>query len=261
MINCQNIDSEILQSWNRCIENSLDVNISEPQIKISNFELKKILKEEEELISVFEITANEMLSIAENYNYVFLLFNKEKILISQIFSQKNAEHLQKNGITKGVSFSEKSIGVNSVAVAEEKGRTVLLKDKDHFCRFMRKTSCCAAPLKISGSVIGFLCINTNQDSEMDKLPIMLDILSNALINKLHLLECRKYKKRLSTQQLRILSLLANGKTEAEIADDMNYSVQTIKYHKRKIFEKFEVDNTRAAITKLYKYNDSKCLYK
>jgi DNA-binding NarL/FixJ family response regulator len=126
---------------------------------------------------------------------------------------------------------------------------------------MRKISCCAVPLKISGSVIGFLCVNTNQNSEKDKLKTIIDILSNAMINKLHLLECRKYKKRLSSQQLQILSLLANGKTESEIAEKLNYSIQTIKYHKRKIFDKFEVDNTRTAITKLYKYNDSKCLYK
>lgn len=260
-MNFQNIDAEIFQSWNRCIENSVKVDISKPQIVISNFELKKILKEEEELISVFEITANEILSIANHYNYVFLLFNKEKILISKITARKNNDELKEHGIEPGVSFSEKSIGVNSVAVSEQKDRAVLINEKEHFCRFMRKISCCAVPLKISGSVIGFLCVNTNQESEKDKLKIILDILSNALINKLHLLECRKYKRRLSSQQLKILSLLANGKTESEIAELLNYSIQTIKYHKRKIFDKFEVDNTRTAITKLYKYNDSKCLYK
>lgn len=261
MMNCQNIDNEIFESWNRCIENSMNINISKPRIIISDFELKKELKKEEKLISVFEITANEILSIANDYNYVFLLLNKDKILISKIASQKNNDQLKENSIEPGVSFSEKSIGVNSVAVADKKGEKILLNKQDHFCRFMREISCCAIPLKISGSVIGFLCVNTNQESEKENLKIIIDILSNAMMNKLHLLECRKYKSRLSSQQLKILSLLANGKTELEIANHLNYSVQTIKYHKRKIFDKFEVDNTRTAITKLYKYNDSKCSYK
>jgi len=261
MINCQNVDLEIFQSWNRCIENSVNINISKPQISISNFELQKKLKKEEKLISIFEITANEILTIANNYSYGFLLFDKDKIVISKITSQKNSDQLKEHGIKPGVSFSEKSIGVNSVAVADKKGDKIMLDKQDHFCHFMRKISCCAVPLKISGSIIGFLCVNTGQNSEKENLKIIIDILSNAMINKLHLSECRKYKNRLSSQQLKILSLLANGKTESEIAKDLNYSVQTIKYHKRKIFDKFEVDNTRTAITKLYKYNDSKCSYK
>jgi transcriptional regulator of acetoin/glycerol metabolism len=126
-MNCQNIDAEVFQSWNRCIENSVDVDISKPQIAISDFELKKILKKEEELISVFEITANEILSIAGDYNYVFLLFNKEKILISKIAAQKNSDQLKEHGIEPGVSFSEKSIGVNSVAVAEQKERGSIIE--------------------------------------------------------------------------------------------------------------------------------------
>ena len=108
MINCQNVDLEIFQSWNRCIENSVNINISKPQISISNFELQKKLKKEEKLISIFEITANEILTIANNYSYGFLLFDKDKIVISKITSQKNSDQLKEHGIKPGVSFSEKT---------------------------------------------------------------------------------------------------------------------------------------------------------
>ena len=59
-------------------------------------------------------------------------------------------------------------------------------------------------------------------------------------------------KALSERELSILNLLADGLAQKEIATDLGISVTTVVYHIQHIYEKLEVGNAPAAISKAYK---------
>lgn len=54
-------------------------------------------------------------------------------------------------------------------------------------------------------------------------------------------------QRLTSKAMTILKLASNGKTEAEISDLLGISLPTVKYHKKKIFDRLGVKNTAEAI--------------
>ncbi|MDF7825969.1 response regulator transcription factor [Pontiellaceae bacterium B12227] len=57
---------------------------------------------------------------------------------------------------------------------------------------------------------------------------------------------------LSPRQLEILTCIADGKMQKEIADELNISTKTVETHIRHIYEKLNVQNAPAAISKAYK---------
>lgn len=59
---------------------------------------------------------------------------------------------------------------------------------------------------------------------------------------------------LTNRQLAILGLLAEGLKEEAVADEIGLSVNTIKYHKKQIFEKLDVVCTSEALVKATRMN-------
>ncbi len=255
------IQKDILAAWDTSIHEALSPYIGEPLFQMNQADLETVLEHEEELISIFNECTYELFSLKCCNRYMFMLFDKNLNLISSANYTEEKKILEDKALILGASFEANSVGVNAVNLAAEKDLPVYLDANQHFCVFLRDFYSSAIPLKMSGESIGYLKIMTTNKESIDELRFLLDLLSNAMMYKLHLFQCRKHKNMLSKLQLRILSLLANGKTESEIAKDLNYSIQTIKYHKHEIYSKFNVKNTPDAITKLYKYNDSKCSFK
>lgn len=62
------------------------------------------------------------------------------------------------------------------------------------------------------------------------------------------------KNELTDRQLSILGLLAKGLKEKAVADELGLSINTVKYHKKKIFEKLEVECTNEALVKAFRMN-------
>ena len=57
---------------------------------------------------------------------------------------------------------------------------------------------------------------------------------------------------LSNVQYEILKKVALGKKEKEIASEISLSINTVKYHKKEIFTKLQVDSVGEAIYKAVK---------
>lgn len=62
---------------------------------------------------------------------------------------------------------------------------------------------------------------------------------------------RKY--RLNSKQIKILKYSAEGLTEKAQAMELKISINTIKYHKKKIFQLLEVETIMEAVIKALKY--------
>jgi|LGVE01.1.fsa_nt_gb transcriptional regulator of acetoin/glycerol metabolism len=260
MIEFKPIQDVIMEEWNKSLQDGLNPYIRYPDICLNKSDLEKQLKYDDELISIFTECTYELSNINCYNDYLFTLANKDLFLIAIANYSANKKELKEKNLNVGISCSNKSIGVNAVSLSAQKDQPVYLNRNQHFCIFMRSFYSCAIPLKISGSSVAYLNIlTTNQDASI-KFRYLIDILSCTMMNKLHLSQCRKYKNMLSTIQLEILTMLANGNTEYEIAETLNYSTQSVKYHKHEIYKKFNVKNTADAITKLYRYNETKCSY-
>ena len=59
---------------------------------------------------------------------------------------------------------------------------------------------------------------------------------------------RRQKVKLSDRETEILSLYARGLTINEIAEKIFISPDTVKFHRRKLFEKMGVDNITEALS-------------
>ena len=53
-------------------------------------------------------------------------------------------------------------------------------------------------------------------------------------------------KELTEKEHSVMRLICQGKSNAEIASDLDLSVNTVKTHLRHVFKKLEVDNRTAA---------------
>ncbi len=59
---------------------------------------------------------------------------------------------------------------------------------------------------------------------------------------------------LSNVQCEILKKVALGKKEKEIASEISLSINTVKYHKKEIFTKLQVNSVGEAIYKAVKFD-------
>lgn len=55
------------------------------------------------------------------------------------------------------------------------------------------------------------------------------------------------KQKISSKSFSVLQLASKGMKEAEIAETLNISLSTVKYHKKQIFDKLNVKNTVEAV--------------
>ena len=55
--------------------------------------------------------------------------------------------------------------------------------------------------------------------------------------------------RLTDQEQKVLALMAEGKLSTEIAEELGLTVQTIKWYRMRLLEKFNVRNTAGVISK------------
>jgi transcriptional regulator of acetoin/glycerol metabolism len=243
------LKDEVVKAWQRCIKSGLNSTINKPQHFLSVRRLKKKLNKYDEFIKVFKDCIDDIINLISG-NYFFLLTDKDAILLSIAGDNSLKRRLVNNGIKPGISFQENSCGINAICLSLQLKQPVYLTPEQHFCKFFRKWYCATVPLKILDKTIGYLDVSIiAYDMQKEQLAIV-KLLSNKILNKLKFSQFSKYENKLSKQQKEILSLLATGKTEYEIANKLSCNKETIKYHKHQIFTKLDVKNTSAAIGKL-----------
>jgi len=59
-------------------------------------------------------------------------------------------------------------------------------------------------------------------------------------------------EKLTARELQIVNLIEAGKTNKEVARLLDISIETVKYHIKNIYQKLEVNNRHAIISKKYK---------
>ncbi len=258
MITLQPVD-EILASWRRCLNIGVDNTSGIAGDTINKEALQAVQEENSVLVSVFNNLGSDFEELSLKNNLVLLLVNNYGIILKKKCCRNLARRLEKKGIKEGISFSEKTIGTNAVSLSMKLKQAVYTIPQHHYSELLKEMFLYAIPLNYNCEDFGFLVLcRLYQEIEID-LKILGDLAAYKLVNDL---KTEKQKSLLSDsknyiltqKQLQILKMMAKGLPDKIIAFNQGISINTVKYHKKFIFKKLNVECTAQALIKCIKLN-------
>ncbi len=249
MTNINNIKNHVEKSWEQCIFLKLDRNLDKPLLYFVDQLKEKQLAKGIELIHTFNKNFEEVQDLIPA-GYTFLLSSKERCLLHQEITGPIQEKSDLPQFKTGTSFTEASCGTNAIDLALRLNREIILKPEFHFCKVFNKGSWVAIPLSTHLGTKGCLALgSTKKDLPKEMLGI-IRLLARNVMKELYDYDSKpKIKTILNEQQVKILKLLAQGLTSQATALVMKVSENTIKYHRKRIFEKLESQSIAEAIAK------------
>ncbi len=157
-----------------------------------------------------------------------------------------------------MSFAEKSSGTNAVALSLALKKEVYTLPQHHYCAFLGANYIYSKPLMLNDNLMSCLVLITCNKIIEKELIAVIQLLEQCIVNELI---CRKPitqtttgKVSLSSKQINVLLMLAGGLTDKAVSIELNVCYDTIKYHKKNIFEKLNANCTVQAVVKAIKEN-------
>lgn len=249
-------EGEILLSWRRCMERGLSPTNSSPTLILKGEALQSRLAENRPLIGAFQSSVKRISGLVTG-NSLFLLTDPEGVLLEETGNKQIQHQGKKSMIETGMFFTEESSGTNAIAIALRLRQPVYLLPEHHYCDFLKKWYCFAAPLCIDKKVVGCLDVSTIEQSMKRELIAIVKLLADRIIEErkeiAEEMQGLNSELELTDNQVVVLQLLARGLTEEAVAKEMCLSLDTVKYHKKKIFWKLDAKNSRDAIAKALKF--------
>lgn len=160
-----------------------------------------------------------------------------------------------------MSFKEESCGCNAVALSIKLKKEVYTLPQEHYCSFLGNSHIHSKPIEISSDTLAYLAIYTKDIAIKRELLAISELLIHCMKNGL-VLEREQPQKSitlnyctdLSDKQREALLLFASGMTDKAAALEMKVCFDTIKYYKKIIFKKLNVNCTVQAVSKAIKLN-------
>ena len=240
---------KILLSWKQCYKKGIEKDIDEINKRANEAELTQRRKRNKELIEIFNDNVENLLEKYTVRNTVFLLTDKDMVLISK------REKIKKDcpiKISEGDHFDEETCGTNAISLASELRDKVLLKGDDHYCYLFQELGCIAAPIIVNQKIIAFLDLSVLNREIREKDKMLFDLLYQAINLEISKLAIEVEEAILNKKEKRILKLSAKGYSIKEIAKKMILSSSTIKYYRTNICKKLEAENITHAVAKVLK---------
>ena len=246
------IKEEVTSSWSRCLKDNRNRIIDHSKLTNPQNNQKKYINN-----SIKQYFQKQVSEINQKIKpeFCFFLINHNYIIEEIACSFNLKIELEHKGITKGFSFSEEYSGTNAVFLAGKLEKPVHILPGHHFCKPLNSWYSIAYPIILKQQLIGFINVISK-----DKIESEIICLTELLVNNLKLKIVTKKKKepklnytnKLSDKQFYILKKIANGLTEKALASDLNLSISTIKYHKKKLFNFFNADSNIEMVVKAFK---------
>lgn len=177
-----------------------------------------------------------------------------------ILSRNNipaSNNLLISSITPGVSFSEESIGTNAVSLCMKLNKSINILPYHHYCDLLSQCYEYCIPLVLNTETIGYIAVITTNKPISPEIIAITDLINYKVCNEYLKLETqntfdKNAPERLNDKQLEILKYMAKGLTDYAISKEMKLSVSSIKYHKQKIYKKYNASTGIQAIVKAIK---------
>ncbi len=254
----QSID-EILASWTRCINAGLANSIDPSCAHVNDEALQTIFQESELLMSLFESLGKEFEELAMHDSLAFLLANSEGLLLKKRCCRDMNTQLNILGIMEGLSFAEESCGTNAISLAGRMGKSVYTMPSHHYCDFLKSCYFYATPLVVNGAIVGYLAVCRLGKPVNTELMAIIELSAYKMVHEFKIKESgpvlpKCMETKLNERQLEILRFLAMGLPDKTIALKKGIALNTVKYHKKNIFKKLDVECSVQAIVKCLKLN-------
>lgn len=146
-----------------------------------------------------------------------------------------------------------------MALSMKLKKAVYTIPQHHYCDLLKDIFLYAIPLYSNCEVLGYFALcRLSEKIEID-LKILADLTAYKLMNefkvgKLHSFLSDGKNCCLTKKQIEILKLMASGIPDKVIASNQGISINTVKYHKKLIFRKLNVECTSQAVIKCLKLN-------
>jgi transcriptional regulator of acetoin/glycerol metabolism len=248
------MEEKIYLSWDRCIKNGLSKSISKPKIKLPSIEFQSLYQKHKQLISIFKDCIRKI-KYSITGQYAFMLIDAQGILLEVDSSKQIQQQFKKYHIKPGMSFAEESCGTNAISMAMELQTAVYMKPEQHYCNFLKQWYCYATALHIGSEIIGYLDVSTVGQVMQKELMAITELLPYEIVYEFHRKteghrdSSDKEAVKLTSRQLEILQLMAEGHNEKEIAQALYISIRTVKFHKANMYKILGVERSEEAIVK------------
>lgn len=255
-----NYNNEVLLSWNRCIDYEMSPNKILPKILCSEDRIKEKIIYYQLIAYFFDLYARKIKDMIIG-EYVLLLYDKECTLLKFFeSSSKIKNYFKKNGVKTGVSFEEESVGTTAISVCKKTQKPAFLFPEQHFAKFMKNFYTYAYPVCFDQDVSCFLGVVSEENLLARGLMAIVELLAHNITN-----ECLRLKYNdglneysgmntinMNEKQLEVLKMSCKGYKEERIAKTLGVTLNTVKYHKKRIFKLLDVQSTNEAIFKALK---------
>lgn len=263
MTNDIQLYQSLLTSWEVCSEKGISRDLEKPLIKLSADELKTTV-EKNEFINRFNDFMYRHLDTIKNVRgeYCFTLVDSQGYLIGQKKKPGSALCWSQYSMffEQGVSFSDESIGTNAISLAKLIKRPVYIYPAFHYSNKLKSLYEYCIPVIHKSKIYCYISVIS-----------LSNPISNALVGLLELLAINIYSEssqisysdceelnlshKLTEKQIAIISMIAQGFSDEQIAQELSLSLATIKYHNQLIFKKLNANSRVDAVVKALMLNE------
>lgn len=243
------IEREIIHSWERCQHLGVEKTKNAQFLCYENKERAQRIVKQTKLITSFKKCLSEIQDIMPA-GHIMLLTDSEGYLLFFKKFRLLSENKPKLMWELGTCFGEESLGTNAVDLALRLQKPVYFEPRFHYLNIFTDCYCYAIPLTRKGKLKGcfaLFSVGHRIEKEMICVAKLLAISVKQEIGDLH--KKSAFKDLLTKRQLKVLELLAQGMTSHATALELELSENTIKYHRKRIFEKLEVQSMTEAVAK------------
>lgn len=158
----------------------------------------------------------------------------------------------------GMSFKEDKIGTNAVALSMALDRPVKMMPEEHYGNILYESYEYCIPLYTDGNTVGYLDFITRDKYSFDRMVDVAHVFKFCTYltspNSFKVSSLNSFNTELlSSRQTQVLVNMAKGMTEYAISKELGVSEDTVRFHKRNIFDKLNVNCTVQAVVKAIKY--------
>ncbi|MGD6990886.1 ATP-binding protein [Sutcliffiella horikoshii] len=187
------LEEYIKKMRERCHINKLDPQVIPTFKSLSDEELSKIQSEYKDTLDIIRLFMNTFLEKSKGIP-ILVAVTDEKGNIIEYLGDPSLEDTVVNqvGLKKGVQFSEKQAGVNSVLAALDLGIPVQVIGEEHFFYFLHQTACYSVPLFNKNQVVGTISMMTFVQVANPLIMASLETVVDSIQRELNLLERNRY---------------------------------------------------------------------
>lgn len=254
----QSVD-EILESWTRCINAGIANSIAPSSTYVNKEVLQTALQESKIMISLFENLEKVFDDLAMQNRLAFFLTDSNGLLLKTRCFSDMKKQINQFGIRAGMSFAEENCGTNAISLSRRSNKSVYTIPIHHYCDFLKCFYLYATPLNVNGNVIGYLAVCRLAKPIKIELMAIMELTAYKIVHEfrgkeINLAIPAGRESELNDNQLEILKFLAMGLPDKTIALKKGITLNTVKYHKKNIFKKLDVECSVQAIIKCLKMN-------